>query len=84
MHILRIITVITLATLISACSFSKKEEPNLYQSNVKSAHPLVMPANLSKEDQEDFYPMPQLESQPPNTKVTILPPGSPLANNSKK
>jgi uncharacterized lipoprotein len=80
MYYLKIIVVLTLAALVGACSmFAKKEEPTLYQSNVKSIPPLAMPTNLTKEDQADDYPLPKLETPPINAKVSILPPGSSLA-----
>jgi len=67
------------AFLLTACSFHKKEQTNLHQSNVKNTKPLVIPDNLSSKEMEDYYPLPQLEAQPPSVPVSMAPPGSMLA-----
>lgn len=66
--------------MLTACSmFHQHESAALYKSNVKNTRAISVPKGLDNADIDDYYPVPQLEKQAPNTPVSIIPPGSVLA-----
>jgi uncharacterized lipoprotein len=69
----------TFILTLTACSSMYKDNPSLHKSNVQNTRPLVIPEGLNNEKTEDYYPVPQLEKQPPAIPVSIVPPGSTLA-----
>jgi hypothetical protein len=51
----------------------------IYQSNVQSIKPIVLPEDLTGAEVKDYYPMPKLTKPlPTNTTVSLVPPGSSL------
>lgn len=83
MHQIRIFIYLIFAVctlmLLGCSSVLPKDKATLHQSNVTNANFLTTPQGLRNEQVEDYYPIPHLNKQPPNTPVSIIPPGSILA-----
>jgi hypothetical protein len=75
----KILVCVSVLIGMCGCSFHSKETPQLYQSDVKNVHPLVLTRDGSSGVVgDDYYPLPKIKNPAAGSKVTTLPPGSSL------